>query len=324
MLSPNIGIVGVGMVGQPIADWFVSRGWVRGENLFLRDTNPRLQMNDDVTKADLVFICVPTPQKPDGSCDISIVKQAVSALSGNKLIVIKSTVEPGTTADLQRNFSQHAFIFSPEFLTESQSWSDFIRPSRQIIGTTPESRGSAVDILNLLPQALFSRPWTPIYGSAAEVTATEAEVVKYGSNVFGAIKVTFANIMADACHILSCWTSGEVRYGAVRDMLAADQHIGPAWLDVDHGKYCGFGGFCFPKDLRAFVTFLGYIWQHLTLDGHLSPSDSLFMLRGIEVLKAVDTYNDALLKAQGLTREQVMRHASEIPLHGVKSVRQKP
>ena len=107
----------------------------------------------------------------------------------------------------------------------------------------------------------------------------------------------------------------------VRDMLAADQRIGPAWLDVSHGKYCGFGGFCFPKDLRAFSTLLSYVYSNMALDGWLTEEDASFMDKGIEVLKAVDAYNDALLKAQGLTREQVMRHAAEIPLHGVKPVR---
>ena len=74
MEKVKIGIIGVGMVGTPLMKWFIGKGWKRRENLFCYDADPKKKYSDDVARANIVFVCVPTPANPDGSCNTSIVE----------------------------------------------------------------------------------------------------------------------------------------------------------------------------------------------------------------------------------------------------------
>lgn len=303
----KIGIIGVGMVGEPMRREFEEkRGLRRGVELFCYDTDPTKGYYDDFNRADVIFVCVPTPPNPDGSCNTSIVESAVGSIQGEKIIVIKSTVPPGTTEGLQKKFPQHKFLFNPEFLTESQAWEDFLKPVRQIVGYTEESRDVALAVLNLLPGSYYQSPWISSTYVIRGHTATEAEVIKYASNVFGAIKVTFGNMIYDVCDGLKTSVGLDVNYENVRDALGADPRIGPAWLDVNHGSYRGFGGYCFPKDLRAFTVFVGRV-EHIS---NKPTQDRLE--KTIEFLLAVWNYNFRLLKHQNLTVEDVSKHDKEI------------
>lgn len=315
----KIGIVGLGMVGEPMCRWFQQvRGYKRGEDLFCYDTDPKKGYFDDVNKADVIFVAVPTPPNPDGSCNISSVEQALQVLDifchanhGHKIVVIKSTIPPGTTEMFQKRYPNLRILFNPEFLTESQAWEDFLHPVRQLVGYTEKSKGDSMMVLNLLPQANFSSPWAADY-SRFELTATEAEFVKYFSNVFGAVKVTLANVVYDLCKEMYRPSSGsliKVNYENVRAAVGADPRIGPSWLNIDHGSYRGFGGFCFPKDLNAFIAFSKKLIKKST--GGAMEIDLLSA--GVEeVLGAVRRYNTALLTFQSLTEEEVSRHDKDI------------
>ena len=102
----KIGIVGIGMVGGQLLRWFLKRRWKRDKNLFCYDVDVTKGFSDDAAKGDIIFICVPTPSNSDGSCDISIVEKTVEQFRDtNKIIVIKSTVEPGTAAKLAKKIS---------------------------------------------------------------------------------------------------------------------------------------------------------------------------------------------------------------------------
>ncbi len=174
----KVGIIGIGMVGGPVKRWFEEHnGYKRGKDLFCYDVDPKKGYTEDVNKADVVFISVPTPPNPDGSCNTSIVENAVSTVKDGKIVVIKSTVSPGTVQNLQNKYPKKRFIFNPEFLTESQAWEDFISPDRQIVATTPRSAADSVEVLNLLPRKNFIRPWTADY-SKKSVNSTEAEMAK--------------------------------------------------------------------------------------------------------------------------------------------------
>lgn len=322
-MSSNIpvGIIGLGMVGTPVRRWFEEvRGYHRGVDLFCYDTDPKLGFYDDYTRARVVFICVPTPPNPAGSCNTRIVESAVRSLREGCIGVIKSTVPPGTVDAFQRRYPRVKLMFCPEFLTESQAWADFIKPSRQLIGVTEQSVPHSIEVLNLLPQGLFQRPDTPIYGGREVVTSTEAEMAKYASNVFGALKVVYANILADSAWLMSQTSADPVEYEHVRAMVAADARIGPAWLNVNHGSYAGFGGYCFPKDTAAFISFYGtHIDLYRAVHG---PSEQLDALEaGLAVLKAAYEYNRVLLKAQGLTIEDVSQHDKDIVLKKCLPVR---
>ena len=216
-------------------------------------------------------------------------------------------------------------IFNPEFLTESQAWEDFISPDRQIVGTTAKSMSDAIEVLNLLPRKNFIRPWTSDYAKKS-INATEAEFGKYASNVFGYIKVIYANILADLSHVLNKKylkdkIPGRVNYENIRELISADLRIGPAWLNVEHGQYCGAGGYCFPKDMNAFIAF-GETLEKDAIKKKLLDKQHLKILQmGLAVLKAIRDYNHVLIESQGLSMEEVSKHNKEIITQKRKKIR---
>ncbi len=323
----KIGIIGIGMVGEPIRRWFEElRGHRRGKDLFCYDIDPKKGYFDDVNKADIIFVSVPTPSNPDGSCNISIVENAVSKIRDGKIIVVKSTVSPGTVEALQKQYPKKRFIFNPEFLTESQVWEDFISPDRQIVAPTQKSVSDAVEVLNLLPKKHFIRPWTADY-SKRSVNATEAELGKYASNVFGFMKVIYGNILADICHAMNKKYESEkikskIDYENIRELLGADLRIGQSWLDVEHGNYCGAGGYCFPKDMAAFIGFADSLSKNLEKNKKIDKEFLKVFKKGVAVFKAVQGYNVTLLQVQNLSIEDVSKHDKEVVIHKRKKIRE--
>ncbi len=291
MAKSKIGIIGVGWVGGQLKRYFDEvKGYKLGADLHLDDVNPDRRAGD-ISKADIIFITVPTPRNSkDGSCDVSIVYDAVARIKGRKIIVIRSTVAPGTTAALQKKYPQHKFLFNPEFLTESRAWEDMLHPDRQIVGfASKKNKEAARLVISLLPSALFMSPGN--YGDKElAIGATEAEIIKYAGNVFLSRKVNFANALAKAAEVL------DADYEQVRIGFGADKRIGPSHLDVYHGGYRGFGGYCFPKDLDGFLGF--------ARDKKLKDVAAL--------LQADRDFNEQLLRDQGLTLEEVSGHIDQV------------
>lgn len=321
----KVGIVGLGMVGEPIRRWFEDiNGYKRNKDLFCYDADPKKSFSDDVNKADVIFVAVPTPSNPDGSCNVSIVKSAVGEIKDGKIVVVKSTVAPGTVEELQKKYPKKRLIFNPEFLTETQAWEDFISPDRQIIGSTAKSMTDAIEVLNLLPKKNFIRPWTSDYAKKS-VNATEAELGKYASNVFGFIKVIYGNVLADVCYAVNQKYSkdkinSKVDYNNLKELIGADLRIGPAWLNVEYGDYCGAGGYCFPKDMSAFISFANDLYDELKKQKGKEDFLKVFK-KGIVILESIRDYNKELLRHQGLTVEEVARHNKEIITEKRKKIR---
>lgn len=241
----SCGIIGVGMVGGALKDYFEKKGKITGKDLFLHDPLKGFDSTEELNKADVIFICVPTPylkgpvpSKVEGF-DLSYIEDAFSKIKGEKVIVIKSTILPGTTQKFQEKYPQHKILFNPEFLTELTAEQDMSYPDRQIIGYTEQSLNAAKDVMMLLPLA----PYEKIMPS------TEAEMVKYFGNNWFAVKVAFANQMYDVCSKLG------INYDIVMEAAAADKRIGPSHLVALHKGYRGYGGKCLPKDIRAFIQF---------------------------------------------------------------------
>lgn len=283
----KIGIIGVGMVGTPLKRYFEElRGYERGVDLFLFDTDEKKGYNDGISEADVVFICVPTPSASDGSANLTAVESAFKRITGEKIVVIRSTVPPGTTEGFQKKYPQHRVLFNPEFLTERQAWEDFIKPDRQIVGFTAPSLDAAHAVLSILPKAPFMSPWGVNTYRPTQITATEAEMIKYAGNVYFTRKINFANVLAMLAQ----------RHGAnfdnVRMGMSADFRIGDSHLDVTHGGYQGFGGFCLPKDLGALII-------HMERTG---------VPEGAALLRTDWEFNEKLLASQGLTVEDVSVH----------------
>ncbi len=286
----RIGIIGVGMVGTPLKRYFEElRGHVRGQDLFLYDIDQKKGYFDDVNQADVIFISVPTPRSHDGSADLAAIESALKILKGEKIVVLKSTVPPGTTESFQKQYPQHKILFNPEFLTERHAWEDFLKPDRQIVGFTSESIDAANFVLSLLPKAPFMSPWGLNTYRPVKITATEAEIIKYGGNVHFSRKINFANALAMLSEKLGA------DYDNVRIGMAADFRIGDSHLDVAHGGYRGFGGYCFPKDLDALIVHL----------------DLLGLDRAADLLRKDREFNETLLASQGLTLEDVSVHDHE-------------
>ncbi len=231
----NIAIMGVGWVGGTLARYFEEQPNL---TVFRYDPPKGLGQLPDLAQADVIFICLPTPyDEAAGGFDLSYVREGVASIPGEKLVVIKSTVLPGTTEALQKEFPRHRFLFSPEFLRQAHADQDFRSPDRQIVGVTAASIVDAAKVMAVLPDAPFQKI----------VGATEAETVKYFGNCFLAMKVVFANQVFDVCRELG------IDYDTVRECASADSRIGDSHLQIMHDGKRGYAGSCFPKDMRAFI-----------------------------------------------------------------------
>jgi hypothetical protein len=188
-----------------------------------------------------------------------------------------------------------------------------------------------LEVLSVLPKRHFIRPWASDY-TKRSVNASEAELSKYASNIFGYIKVTFGNILADICHALNLKFKQEeiptkADYENVREIISADLRIGPSWLNIEHGNYCGVGGYCFPKDMNAFISFAEDLIEFLKKLPKKSGVDAgqvKTLEKGIGILRAARAYNEELLKWQGLSTEDVAKHEKEIIIRKRKQIRIHP
>lgn len=236
MDKPSIGFIGVGMVGGALSRWFKARG----HETFLFDLHKEVGSENEVNRADVVFVAVPTPfDEAAGRFDGSAVESALRSLGGSKTVIIKSTVLPGMTDSLQEIHPEHRLIFSPEFLTESTADHDVSHPMMNILGYTASSKDAASEIMRLLARAPFERI----------MPAAEAEFFKYLRNTFFSTKVIFFNQMYDLCEKLG------LDYDAIRECAAADPWVGGQHTTVWHKGYRGYGGKCLPKDTRALMQF---------------------------------------------------------------------
>jgi UDPglucose 6-dehydrogenase len=238
-----VGIMALGMVGGAIFRYFEKRrGLIAGQNLIGYDPfKPGHENLAPLQKAEVIFVAVPTPylkgENGKVGFDLSFVRTAISSIEGSKVVVIKSTVLPGATDQLQLEFPQHKMLFNPEFLTELTADHDMLYPDRQLVGYTAQSAEYAAEVMELLPHAPYRKL----------MPAREAETVKYFGNTLYAVKVAFANQIYDICQAMG------VDYEMVKDAAAADPRIGPSHLEIFHKGYRGYGGKCLPKDIRALI-----------------------------------------------------------------------
>ena len=231
----SIGIIGVGMVGGALQEYFQKQGIEPA----VFDTGKKLGSLAEVNQADIIFICVPTPYNSDKGFDLSYIEDAFSNIQGSKIVVIKSTALPGTVEAFQEKYPQHKILNNPEFLTETTADQDMCYPDRQIVGYTRQSYNVAGDVMAILPLA----PCEKI------LPATEAEMVKYFGNTWFSTKVIFANQMYDLCENIG------VDYNRIMEAAAMDKRIGRTHLEVMHKGYRGFGGKCLLKDNSALIQF---------------------------------------------------------------------
>ena len=247
----SIGIIGNGFVGSSVAFGFSAQTGCDAEvKIYDKDEAKSTHTLSEVVKgSDYIFLSVPTPSNQDGSISLDILFDVFKDIDDvidyeddyQPVILLRSTVTPGTTGKIQIEYPKMNIVFNPEFLTERSAKFDFINQSRFIVGGT---WGNATKVEHLYKER---------FGDSIPVIKTNfqtAEMIKYMNNCFFATKVSFLNEMyqiADKCG--ANWE--EAVEGFVRDGRIGHSHMNVPGPD---GKF-GFGGSCFPKDIQAMINF---------------------------------------------------------------------
>ena len=231
----KIGFIGQGFVGKNHADDYERRGY---DIVRYALEEPFVHNKAKIGECDIVFIAVPTPTNPEGF-DASIVAGAIALVKKGKTAVIKSTVLPGTTERLQKQFPDRFVLHAPEFLSESTAARDAAFPTRNIVGipiSSPKYRAKAKEVLSTLPHAPYS----------IICSAREAELIKYARNCAGFTRVIFTNILYDLAQ------SQGAAWSVIQGAMSADPDNGPTYTNPLHKSGRGAGGHCFIKDFAAF------------------------------------------------------------------------
>jgi UDPglucose 6-dehydrogenase len=240
-----------------------------------------------IRAGDVIFICVGTPPKESGAADLSaidhVARQVATEARSPKLVVEKSTVPALTGVQLQKALAAYSpgsgpkfqVASNPEFLREGTAVGDFFHPDRIVVGV--EDTASAARLREIYQPILDRKFHCPIHaggcpkepaGELLVTTINSAELIKHASNSFLALKISYANVISDLCE----------RIGAdveeVTHAMGLDPRIGSQFLKAG----LGFGGFCFPKDIQAFI--------------HLSASVGV----DFEMLKAAERVNKQRLE----------------------------
>ncbi|MFX1264157.1 MAG: UDP-glucose dehydrogenase family protein [Promethearchaeota archaeon] len=188
-------------------------------------------------KADIVMIAVNTPAMPDGTCDLSYIYTAVAqvrdALDGPTIMVMKSTVPPGTGVRLTKDYLQGTpitYVSNPEFLRGGRGVHDWYHPDRIVVGTDDNHAADKVRLM-----------YSGIEAPVVVTDIASAEMIKYASNTFLATKISFINEIANICDTVGA-NINDVARG-----MGLDSRIGPAFLQAG----LGYGGHCLPKDAAA-------------------------------------------------------------------------
>ncbi len=253
MLKQKIGIFGNGFVGSAVQFGFSpSTGCDYEVRVYDKDPAKSVDtIEETVNESEFIFLSVPTPSNKDGSMNLDIVEQALADISRvneneHNIVLLRSTVVPGTTRELQSKFDNLRIVFNPEFLTERNAKYDFINQARIIIGGGDTMiQKHEVEKVGGLYRSRFGESQPVI-----ETNWETAELIKYMSNCFFTTKISFMNEMyqvAEKCG---------VDWGVALDGFFRDGRVGHSHMNVPgpDGKF-GFGGSCFPKDMQAMITF---------------------------------------------------------------------
>ena len=237
----KIGVIGQGYVGTAIKLGFQDHYDVLTYDKFDLGKSTHSKISDIVEETEVIFVCVPTPMRKDGTCYTGIVEEVIREINetaNDHIVVIKSTVPPGTTDKFNHEFSNVTVIFNPEFLTEENFLDDFKNQNRIILGGSRKGTNKLRQIYSkVFPKATI-----------VKTGDKHAEMVKYFTNCFLATKVSFANEMYSICEQIG------IDYDKVVEYATYDERLGKShWAVPGPDGKMGFGGSCFPKDLNAIL-----------------------------------------------------------------------
>ena len=241
----KIGIIGKGFVGKAVKYGFSS---MKNCEIKVYDKNPEKSehtLNEVVNDSDYLFVSVPTPSNLDGSINLKTVDLCLNEIDkvnlSEPIILLRSTVLPGSSRKFQNKYPTLNIVFNPEFLTERNANFDFINQSRFIIG------GKKVHTNKVA--SLFKKRFG-LKKPIIETNYETAEIIKYMNNCFLATKVSFMNEMKLIADI------AEADWNTAVNGFSLDERVGNSHMDVPgfDGKP-GFGGSCFPKDVQALINY---------------------------------------------------------------------
>lgn len=220
----NIGIVGYGIIGSVLKKWIEANN----PDCKILISDPQKGFNDDLTPCDCIFISIHILTEENNTQDLTSLRQIIKNLP-DKPIFVRTTLLPGTCDKLAAEFNKSIY-FMPEFLTERTAYEDFCNQKMVFTGEIP-----------LLKKIFPER-------SYFEMSSREAEIAKYAHNIFGALKVTYFNGIYDLCEKMNC-DYKKVQKGVLASGYINEMHTSVPGPD---GGF-GYGGKCFPKDLKAFI-----------------------------------------------------------------------
>ena len=246
MKIEKIGIVGQGFVGTAVRE-----GLQNYFTVLTHDKNGKCSntLKEVVQRCTVIFLCLPTPMQKDGTCHTGIIESVLDQINPicdemefygieQRTVILKSTIPPGTTKRLSKKYDRVDFVFNPEFLTEANAVDDYKNQTRIILGGENK--------ITARVRPIFAKAFPKV--KIIKTDSSYAEMVKYVTNSFLATKVSFANEMYKICEGL------EIDYDKVIEYAQHDERLGYSHWNVPgpDGDF-GYGGHCFPKDVRALI-----------------------------------------------------------------------
>ena len=243
----KIGIIGKGFVGSAVEYGFSCNSNFNTQ-IKVYDKNPDLSknsLNETINDSEIIFVSVPTPSNKNGTINLEIVEEVLFSIdkcrNNNSIILLRSTLIPGSCEYFAKKFHKLNIVFNPEFLTEKNANYDFINQSRIILGGKKKFTKKVAELYNWRFENNI-----PII----ETNFQTAELIKYMNNCFLATKVSFMNEMK----LISSKIG--VDWNKAVEGFIGDPRVGHSHVNVpgNDGKP-GFSGSCFPKDLQAIIRF---------------------------------------------------------------------
>lgn len=257
----NIGVIGNGFVGNSVYQYLLLQKKYLEQiykqvdiNVFdIIEDKSTIKSLEDLVALDnyILFVCLPTPMiKEDGRCYTGFVEETLDKISSlvtkQQTVVLKSTMPPGTSDYFSDKYSNLKIVFYPEFLTEANAFEDFKAQKNIFLGVEKDQKDLVRNKQNTILLSFFQLLFP--HADIQLNTYKEAEMLKYMTNAFLATKVIFANEMYRICNTF------EIDYDRVLEKFLQDPRIGRTHLKVPgpDGDF-GYGGHCFPKDVRALI-----------------------------------------------------------------------
>ena len=241
----KIGIIGFGYVGKAMYEFFHKHYKVVIHDPYIKDisnySNVEFVDKDVINTCDLGVVCVPTPRGSNGECDLQFINDVFGWLE-TSIILLKSTIEIGTSRRLSEKYPNKNIVFSPEYCGESSYWTPYtfhgkvVETPFFIFGGDKKNTSKLIDI------------FMPIAGPTkkyVQCTFEEAELAKYTENSFYALKIAFCYEISEICNILN------IDWNTVRELWLLDPRINPMHTSVFFDNDYPFSGKCLPKDISA-------------------------------------------------------------------------